>query len=389
MSRLLVGTGASTAADAPSAGRQAAAEALARLNGSTVELVVVHASVRYDLDALLAGVRGVTGDARLVGATSSGQFHQDVLVPPGQGVTVLVLAGTKYRFGVGSCTGVRGAPFEAGRLLAHRALDDLHAPRRQYGAVLLLSGTMACDQQPLLNGVHRVAGAAVPVFGGAAGDDQRLREAFVFEGGEVLRDAAVAVWIDSPVRLEVAHGHGWEPTGLPLQVTHVDGTLVRELGGRPALEVFRERVHGGIGAPEFQDCCETQYRSTHAFGLIEPDGKLLIRGACVDGHGELRTFIPLPEYAAVQIVTCTEESLLAVAQEVADSALKVPDPSVLLVFSCIARLTILAHREQEEAKHLQATAGPIPVFGFYTYGEFARTASVSGYHNATIVALAL
>ncbi|MDQ1293851.1 MAG: hypothetical protein QG608_1732 [Actinomycetota bacterium] len=389
MSRLLVGTGASTTADALSAGREAAAEAVAQLNGCPVALVIVHVSVRYDPDVLLAGVRDVTGQARLVGSSSSGQIHQDTLVPPGQGVAVLVLGGQRHRFGVGSCTGLSESPWEAGRLLAHRALDDLHAPRREHAAVLLFSGGPGSDQQSLLNGVHRVAGAAVPVVGGVAGDDQHLKESFVLHGDRVLRDAAVAVWIDSPVIPQVAHGHGWEPTGLPLQVTHVEGTLVRELGGRPAMEVFRERLLDKNGGPRIQDCCELRYRSTHAFGLIEPDGKIRIRGACVDEHGDLRTFVPLPQYGAVQIVTCSPDSLLAVAQDVAERALAVPDPSVLLVFSCVTRLNILADREREEAKHLQAVARGVPVFGFYTYGEFARTASVSGYHNATIVALAL
>ena len=38
---------------------------------------------------------------------------------------------------------------------------------------------------------------------------------------------------------------------------------------------------------------------------------------------------------------------------------------------------------------MQAAAGRIPVFGIYTYGEFARTTSVAGYHNSTVAAVAL
>jgi hypothetical protein len=31
----------------------------------------------------------------------------------------------------------------------------------------------------------------------------------------------------------------------------------------------------------------------------------------------------------------------------------------------------------------------VPTFGFYTYGEFARTTGAAGFHNTTIAALAL
>jgi hypothetical protein len=52
-------------------------------------------------------------------------------------------------------------------------------------------------------------------------------------------------------------------------------------------------------------------------------------------------------------------------------------------------MDILAERACEEAVRLQKAAGGVPTFGFYTYGEFARTTSVAGYHNATVTALAL
>jgi hypothetical protein len=62
---------------------------------------------------------------------------------------------------------------------------------------------------------------------------------------------------------------------------------------------------------------------------------------------------------------------------------------VILAFSCVARLDILRDRGAEEAALLQAAAGEVATFGFYTYGEFARTSSVAGYHNATLATIAL
>jgi hypothetical protein len=91
----------------------------------------------------------------------------------------------------------------------------------------------------------------------------------------------------------------------------------------------------------------------------------------------------------VQIVTCGRDDLLGITERIVRRAISDREPSVLLVFSCVARLDILRERGAEEADRLQAAAGPLPVFGFYTYGEFARTSVAAGYHNATVAAIAL
>ncbi|GAA1760963.1 FIST signal transduction protein [Luedemannella helvata] len=387
--RLQVGIGASEHSDGREAGAAAARAACADLNGRRPDLVLVFASVRYDLAAVLAGINSVTGGAPLAGASSSGHLHAGTLTQPGEGLAVLALASTDYRFGVASVTEVGANSFHAGRELARAARTAAGTDRLPHEALLVLSDGLTGDQQELLNGIHRVTGVAVPVVGGAAGDDRRLARTYVMRDGEVFSDAAVAVWIGSPRPLTVVSGHGWQPTGLPLLVTGVDGPVVREISGRPALEVYREHFRFDNPMCEIPSDRDGGYHSAHAFGLIQPDGQLLIRGAFVDDEGQLRTFAPLPAYAAVQVVSCGPDDLLDVGDATLADALDGADASVALVFSCVARLDILAGRSAEEAQRLQKIAGEVPTFGFYTYGEFARTTSVVGYHNATIAAVIL
>jgi hypothetical protein len=266
-----------------------------------------------------------------------------------------------------------------------------------YATVLLFADGLASEQESLVAGIHRITGTAVPLVGGAAGDDRRLKETFVLRDDQVLPDAAVAVWIDSDHPLPVTVGHGWRPIGPPMLVTKVDGLVVREVGGQPAREVF-EQYFRAMGDGDAERIRPGGYYSTHAFGLIEPDGSHRIRGVFADPAGTVRTFAPLPQYSAIQVVACDEDELLRVSHEVAAEAVGEPpnghQPSVLLVFSCIARLDILQMRDParprtgEEAARIHAAAGTT-VFGIYTYGEFARTTSVAGYHNSTIAAVAL
>ena len=438
--RLRCGIGTSEDPDAGRAGRSAAATALAGLTGAPAALILVYASVRYDLTELLDGVRAVTGDTPLAGATSSGQFHHGQVTAPGRGVAVLALTAGPYRFGVGAVSGVRDNAFSAGREMARAARAAASGPagaeRAPHGALLVLADGLAGGHQELLTGVHKVTGAAIPVVGGAAGDDRRLAQTFVFDGDQLLTDAAVGVWIASPWPLRVVAAHGWRPTGLPMLVTKADGTAVHEIGGQPAAEVFRSCYHEHH-PPETDGsacrcpCCafangqpwpspldsdpaspvgsdpaspvgsdpagppddarpREGYHSTHALGLIEPDGSMLIRGAYVDDDGLLRTFCPLPVYSAVQIVSCRPDDLLDVTDDiVAEGPGRARTPASCCCSAAWPGWIMLGDRGPEEAARLQAAAGDVATFGFYTYGEFARTSSVAGYHNATLAAIAL
>ena len=61
----------------------------------------------------------------------------------------------------------------------------------------------------------------------------------------------------------------------------------------------------------------------------------------------------------------------------------------LIAFDCVARRGQL-NQEQiyQGLDSLQAKVGA-PIAGFYTYGEFARVKGASGFHNQTLVTLAI
>ena len=100
--RLEAASGSSEAHDAVEAGRAAATEAMAGLNGATPAMIIVYASVRYDLPTLIGAIRAVTGDTPLVGETSAGHFRGADLTHPHSGVAVLAMTAGPYRFAVAS-----------------------------------------------------------------------------------------------------------------------------------------------------------------------------------------------------------------------------------------------------------------------------------------------
>src|SRR4029077_5724799 len=115
---------------------------------------------------------------------------------------VLVMTEGPYRFGVASVAHLGDDGALAGQQLARGGRAAAGPPTPQ-ATVLLCSDALGVEQQELVVGVHQVTGAAVPVVGGAAGDDRRLTETYVLHDDNAATDAAAAVWIgsDSPVSI--------------------------------------------------------------------------------------------------------------------------------------------------------------------------------------------
>lgn len=380
-----IGTGASEIAF--EAGQEAARQAVASL-GETPALVIVFTAPKYDLPALLAGVRSVTGQARLIGATGSGELPQGRYMGFGAGVAVLAVTAGPYRFGLASARHIRDNLEQAGQEIARRSRDQ--AGPSPHGALILLADSLLGDLQRLVQGVYRVTGPRVAITGGAAGDEQNFRATYVFHDDHIIEEGAAGLWVASDHPLTVTTRHGWSPIGVPLLVTRAEDAVILELGGRPAAEVYEEQL--GLAPGQLSPDAFWSVSIMHPFGLLQADGSAVIRVAreeTPEGGLRIQGCVP-PAGSAVQVMSGSADSLLDVVDDVAREALAAcPEPGVLLAFSCAARATIFGDRAAEESRRLQAAAGETPVFGVYCCGEFARTQGVLGTHNATLTALAL
>ena len=386
--RVQAGTGMSRAQDATQAGVEAAREASASLKGMKPELVMVFTTPRYDLEALLAGIRSVTGDAILVGGTSSGEIVNGRYLGFGGGVGVLAMTAGPYRFGVASAELIRGNLDQAGQTIARESRSQAGAS--PHATIVLLADSLLGDLQQLVQGVYRVTGPKVALVGGGTGDEQKFIRSFVFHNNQVVREGALALWIAGASPLRVVTRHGWSPIGLPMIVTRAKGAEVIEIGGRPAALAYEEQLGLSPGELPPEKFWDTSIY--HPLGLLQQDGTSVIRMARAktdQGTLQIQGCVP-PGGSAVQVMSGTADTLLSIVGEVARDALDVhPDPGVLLTFSCAARAAIMGKRTEEECQTLRKVARDVPTFGFYCCAEFARTAGVLGTHNATLTALAL
>jgi hypothetical protein len=378
-----VGVGRS---DLPRA-RDAAAQAVAAAVEADTKLLVVFASSAYDLDELAASVAELAPGVPLIGCSTAGEIATSG--PGSSGLVVFALEGDGFSVATGSAEAIDG-DLRTAAATAARCLDAVEP--REHVALLILSDGLAGDQQEVVRGAYQQVGAAVPLVGGCAGDDLGMVRTHQLHGTRVLTNAVVAAAIASDGPIGIGVQHGWRPVGEEMLVTSSEGTVVRTLDDEPALDRYLEVLDA---PPEVRVDPEafTAFAATRPFGLSRRGRQEVRFVAKADFDARTITcFAEVPQGGLTSIMTGDAASVLeatAGACHEALAALGGQPPRGVMVFDCIARRGVLGEGITEEIDTIARLADGAPVAGFYTYGEIARTEGSSGFHNQTLVVLAL
>jgi hypothetical protein len=300
--------------------------------------------------------------------------------------------GTGSRHGPPSQPACRPALRQAGQEVA--GVLEREDPDRSHRVLLLLTDGLAGDQQEILRGVYDIAGFAVPLVGGCAGDDLRMRQTAQLCDDEVHTDAVVAAGLWSTGPLGVGVHHGWRQVGEPMLVTSSSGTTVTTLDDQPALDVYLDRLDAPEPARTDPESF-TRFALTHPLGLRrradEPDIRFV--GEADFEARTLGCIAAVPQGGLVWFMEGDEQSVLEATDAACADAMRPLDgrpPLGLVAFDCIARRGVLGGEGiRTEIARLAALAPGSPVAGFYTYGEIARTSGAGGFHNQTLVVLAV
>jgi hypothetical protein len=382
--RRWMGVGHSDGPDGPVAAREAVGAALA---GRRPSLVLLFAAATYDLDALLCAVQeALPPSSLLAGCTSAGEISSEG--PTEEGVVAIALGGegieASVSIGRHASTDQRGS----GAAAAASILSLSKANR----VLLLLTPGLVPHQEEIVRGAYSLAGAAVPILGGAAGDSLRLSGTFQFAGGEVLQDAVVGIGIGSDGPIGLSMRHGWRKLGAPMTVTTSDGAHIELLDDRPALDVYLGRLEAPADA--FRDAA-----ALNRFALVHPLGLERVNGEDIRVPGEVdferRMLIctaEVPPGALVWLMEGDDVSVIesaSLACEDARARLDGAEPIGAIIFDCVGRRLVLGEGLPKEAAAVAGALGDVPFGGFYTYGEIARARGSSGVHNETFVVMAL
>lgn len=202
---------------------------------------------------------------------------------------------------------------------------------------------------------------------------------------------AAAIGSDSPIGIGVSHG--WQPVAEPMLVTGSSGVSVMSLDDRPALDVYLETLKAPPEASASPEAFAA-FAATHPLGIPRRD-RIEIRyvaGADLETRS-LTCIAGLPQGGMTMFMQGDSESVLGASENACREAcdgLTGAAPIGMLLFDCVARRSVLESASDDgEFECVQELLGPLPVAGIYTYGEIARTQGAGGFHNQTLLALAL
>jgi hypothetical protein len=381
-----VAVGHSSETDSRSAGRDAAARALVEADA---KLLIVFCSDAHDLRELLAGINERSHGTPLIGCSTAGEIATSG--PHDSSVVVIALGGEGFvartAFAERASTRLREAGAEvAGCQLG---LDDF--PHR---VLLMLTDGLAGDQQEIVRGAYGVLGAEIPLVGGCAGDDLKMAATYQLHGDRVLTDSVVAAALASDSPFGIGVRHGWRKVGAPVLVTESADNRVYHLDDRPALDVYLER----LDAPEeahHDPAVFTRFALTHPLGLDRRGSEEQVRfvGEADFEDRSLGCIAEVPQGGLAWFMEGDEDSVLKATDAACTDALEQLDgraPLGVVAFDCIARRGVLGESGIDaEIGRVAELSGGVPVAGFYTYGEIARLRGISGFHNQTLVVLAV
>lgn len=381
-----VSVGQSTETDSYTAGIEAATLAVA---GRSAALLIVFCSDSHDLEQLLAGINETSGNAPLIGCSTAGEIA--TAGPADLSVVITALGGEGFSVATAAST-LDGDRLSEGGAAVASSLANVE--EREHRVLLLLTDGLAGDQQEIVRGAYAVAGAGIPLVGGCAGDDLKMTATAQLHGTEVLKNSVVAAAIASDAPLGIGVRHGWRRVGDPMVVTKSSDNRVYALDDQLALDVYLARLdapaEAAVDAAAF-----TRFAMTHPLGLVRRSQEEHVRFVA-DANFEDRSLgciAEVPQGGMAWFMQGDDDSVLEATDQACSDALEALDgnrPLGLLAFDCIARRGILGDSGiRGEIERIADRAGGAPIAGFYTYGEIARTAGVAGFHNQTLVVLAV
>jgi hypothetical protein len=379
--------GHSSSADARVAAADAARAAVRRPD---VKLLMVFCSALHDPGSVLAGIASVSPGVPLIGCSTT-----TVIAPDGpgstHGVVVVALGGAGFSVATRVALDVTGRQRDAGAEVAG-CVEEL--PESAHQVLVLLTDGLAPGPGEILAGAYGVVGASVPMVGGASCPEPSMAHTFQLHGDQVVADAVVGVAIASDAPFGVGMAHGWRKVGEPMIVTKSNHNEVHTLDDQPAASAYLRQ----LGAPPeaFVDrAAFERFAECRPIGVRSRRGEV-VRNVGSSWHlqrGWLQSSGDVPEGALVWPMEGDTDTVLGAAGDACRDALSMLDgrePLGMIAFDCETRARFLGDEGRPlEVARMTAQAGAAPLAGLYTWGEIARTRGINGFHNQTLVVLAV
>jgi len=385
MSRVKSGVGYWNSTDSCEAGRRAAEKAMSDASAERSDFTVAFCGGNHDPIDFLKSVREVAGDRVLIGGTAVGVITNEKSSYGGYEAGVAVVSSDSIWFDAVSVGGLTESEEAAGQrlgnMLQRKGADESKAILLLYDSVKNAQPLSVNLASQLIRGVEKgLDGPHAPVLGGGMLRDYQWSGSHVFANDQAMTQHAVGVMISGDCNVHHAISHGCEPASDYHTITNIEGPVVRELDGRPALDVIEDIIGPGaaqdwqqysllvtLGANYGNDPYGVYDENEYVNRLIaaaNPDDGSVVLFESDFGPGE-----------QVQIMRRSNEHMLESARVMSSDVLtrtKSKDPFLALYIDCAGRTSGFAGAGAEEGAIVQEMVGSrMPLLGFYSGVEIA------------------
>ena len=388
-----VGVGTSENPDAFLAGQEAARCACQKAQEDFLDLLIIFASVKFDQQSLLRGLKSVCQNATIIGCSSAGEIT--TTGSSRNSLAVMGLKSSTLGFSTGLGCGLSQDARAAGQKCAQEAIRaKLHSRH----AFVMFPDGLSGNGTDVIRGAQEVLGTSFPIVGGSAGDDYFFQKTYQYYHDRVFSDAVVGILFGGEVSIGIGTRHGWGAIGKAHEVTKACGNIIEELDGKEALAIYRD--YFGQEAQKLKELSWAKIGTVYPLGMSIPDEEeYLIRYVVkATPEGALVCAAEVPQGSQVHLMIADKDGVLNAAREAAARAkrgLKDVKIKAVIIFDSIARKRILGRDAIEEIEVIKKALGEAaPIIGFYSYGEQAplraqRYIGKSYFHTETVVILCL
>ncbi len=345
------------------------------------QLILVFGSVEHFQSAdFKAIMQKHFANVIVIGCTTAGEISK-------KGVTdnSLVLSGIHFQKARLKAASVRCATMPESKDAGQALGRALAAPDLRLSFVLSPGTQM--NGAELVRGLRDTLGQDVVITGGLAGDGGAFQKTFTLLNSTIDDRQIVGLGIyGESIKIGCGSMGGWKPFGPARMVTRIEGNVLYELDGQPALEVYKKYL--GAHAAQLP-----------ASGLRFP---FAILNANEDQSGLIRTILGVDEKAGsltfagdiplgglVRLMHAESEGLIAGAVGAAEKSLagNADREGFGILVSCVGRKIVMGEDIDDEIEAVKQTFGAKSLLsGFYSYGEICPISGFSecSLHNQTM-----
>ncbi len=352
-----------------------------KLGGMRPSAGLLYTALDFDHAALTARLCEEFEGVDLIGCTTDGElsgdtgFHEDSVV-------LILFASEQITIRAGLGRNLSADPAAAVQEAVAMATEP---GARAPSLCITLPDGLTSSGSAITAALLEALGDTVPVVGGLSADQHQYQECWQLFNGEVVQDTIPLLLFYGPLSVAIGQGSGWQPVGRQVKVTEADGNIVHRIGEQTAVEFYQNYFGDHITLnPEYP---LVVYEADRETAYIRSP-LLPTEGGAIQFAGDI------PEGASVRIAEANRNAILNACAESVRSALssmKAQSLDGILVFSCAARRMVLGTRTPQEIAILRNAAPPVPIGGFYSYGEIApaKHGETAQFHNETFITILL